>query len=202
MTNTTESALSQVSMVESVIFAVDDPVAFGIFMLDLKAKLLLGSYVMKSTGTAVVEQSWLLPRDVFEKKVLDTCFIAKQESVLVVTGCNKQYATLKFLNDGAYDVLTPDIPLGCLKAVSQATALACPEWTYDPTFDRYFVTVPNSQSESPHDRDQRELWGVIDELLDESNGLSDGAIDRLINIRNRMKPKWLVSEINCKISGE
>ena len=58
-----------------------------------------------------------------------------QESILFVTECNKQYATLLFLADGRTEAL------GSLKSVSKAEALAQDAWSYNPRTGNYFIAA-------------------------------------------------------------
>ena len=193
--------MTQATMTPAVIFAVDDDARIfaEAFLHNINAKPLTGAYKMRETGENVYEESWLLPKDVFEAKVLGSPIIRDQESVLIVSGCNKQYATLRYMIDGEYACWTEDEYLGCLKEVSQREAIEAGEYTFDRGTGRYFITVDTSQSESPHERDQRELWDAIAGLLDVididlnsnfSEELLDCA-DRLWFARDKMRPKWL-----------
>lgn len=151
-----------------IIFALDSNVNImaAALMYNLGAKPIIGRYRYRkdaSLDAYAQEQSWLLPLDLFEEHVLGTDMIEDQESVLQVSGCNKQYAHLRFLKDGVYSGLTEH--LGCLKAVPQAEAISNGEWSYDIQMERYFIVVKNSQSEAPAEREQRELWAAIDNFL-------------------------------------
>lgn len=151
-----------------IIFALDSNVNIiaAALMHRLGAKPIIGRYRYRTDlnlDAFAQEQSWLLPLDLFEEHVLGTDMIEDQESVLQVSGCNKQYAHLRFLSEGNYSGLTEHV--GCLKAVPQAEAIDNEEWSYDIQQGRYFIAVKNSQSEAPAERDQRELWAAIDNLV-------------------------------------
>jgi hypothetical protein len=184
-------------MKPSIIFSLDNDVNVmaQALMQTLGAKPMLGRYKMRGTGEYVTEQSWLLPEHVFMGRVFGTGLIKNQESVLQISGCNKQYAHLLFLKDG-YLLLVDNEHLGFLKAVSKAEAETAGEWTYDIREGRYFTVVANSQSEAPHERDQRELWAAIDDLIvsDNAGGLVGDKLTRLQMCRDKMRPKWLDKE--------
>lgn len=159
------------------------------WLLTMGAKPLLGAYTMRDTGRVVMERSYLLSEKLFEDAVRNSPLVQEQESFLFVTECNKQYATLHFADGLTYK------DLGCLKAVSQAEAIKADDWSYDPFFNRYFITVPNSQSEAPAERDARELWDAIEDMLySQAHGSinsCDNAAAKLRAIRDKQKPKWI-----------
>ncbi len=192
-------------MKPSIIFAIDKSanIMATALMHQLGAKPLIGRYRMRledeEYDTFVEEQSWLLPLDVFEDKVLGTDMLSEQESVLQVSGCNKQYAHLRMLDTyRTHDTGVVSMYLGCLKAVSEKAAREAGEWSYDIMNDRWFITVTNSQSEAPAERDARELWAAVDAMVraveEDRWAAINTAANVLTEIRDKQKPKWLDAE--------
>ena len=148
-------------------------------------KVLLGHYTYLN-GEEVDEYSFLISEEDFDRhrEGFLAAYIYEQESFLYVTSCNKQYATLHFA-----DPLKAPEACGCLKDVSAEEARKAPAYTYDPEYDRFFITVANSQSEAPAERDARELWAAIDAVLTTYGcGVS---LNKLASARDKQKPKWL-----------
>ncbi len=184
-----------------VIFAIDDcyqstkhTKAFldGLTERQIDYKVMQGRYLMRNHGEYVEEMCFLISETDF-----DACsyylyeYIKGQESVLYVTECNKQYATLHYR-----DYRRDPEHLGCFKDVGQVEAEANGEYTYDAATGRYFICVPNGQSEAPAERDARELWAAIEAVL-EQNGDEvscdqyDRTMRRLQDVCDTQKPKWL-----------
>lgn len=93
-----------------------------------------------------VERSFIMPSTVFDRHVLDSEFLHKQESVMTVTGCNKAYATLKFL-DGS-----PSVGLGSFCQVSEEVARSYDAWTFRPDIGAWFIahrSNPDHSKEIP-----------------------------------------------------
>lgn len=156
-------------------------------------KEMVGKYVGMD-GIAVIEPSFILATETFnELRGAGVLPVEGQESFLIVSECNKQYAWLTYNHeerDNEY--------LGCLKAVSAQEAMEQDNWTHDPLHNRWFITTENSQSEAPHERDQRRLWAAIDDLLgamcDDNWEDTQEAALRIRGLRDEMKPKWLDNE--------
>ena len=89
----------------------------------------IGSYKGK------LEISFILNERDFNKLVRGKWWIENQESVLEVTQCNKSYATLVYLADGARE------SIGSLKNVSGVEAMQNDAWTYRPDLDQYWISV-------------------------------------------------------------
>ena len=103
-------------------------------MQELKSevKVCVGSY------KGQLETSFLMRSDDFERFI--NCrsgwpFIKNQESILRVSECNKQYATLEYLATGKKEFI------GSLKCVDKDTALKQDAWTYRPDVDQYWIAV-------------------------------------------------------------
>jgi hypothetical protein len=114
--------------------------------------------------------------------------IGDQESVLLVSGCNKQYAELLYLADGRRE------PLGSLTQVTREAAQQEDAWTYNPQTSQWFVCRhENPDREAPADKDARALWAAIDAVLESEpySGELDLAMSALRKVRGTMKPKWL-----------
>lgn len=82
-----------------------------------------------------LETSFLMRRDDFDEHIRNSVYIANQESILRVSECNKQYATLEYLKDGR------DEFIGSLKSVPKDEALMHDAWTYRPDINQYWVSV-------------------------------------------------------------
>jgi len=162
----------------------------------------VGKYTKMETldATVVFEQSYILNYAKFNELLWAGQLPMKnQESVLVVSECNKQYATLRFLEDGKF-AGRPDKYLGCMKRVTEKEAKAQQAWTYKPTTGEWFIVVDNSQSEAPAERDARELWAAIDGVLNgwaevedivDVGGTMGPRVDALLAVRDKKKPRWL-----------
>lgn len=157
-------------------------------------KELVGKYVSMD-GIAVIEPSFILATETFQElRDAGVLPVEGQESFLIVSECNKQYAWLAFNHeerDNEY--------LGCLKAVSAGEAAEHESWTHDPALNLWFITTENSQSEAPYERDQRRLWAAIEQVLIHRRDevLSDryySLLDGLAACADEMKPKWLDNE--------
>ena len=178
----------------SVIFSIDGEEnlrtvkRFQDFMADkdIEFKMLSGSYEGRG------ENAWLVNEDGFEA-IWKEGWVYNQESVLEVSSCNKQYATLRYLSGASTEAL------GSLCEVSEEEALAQDSWTYDRGTDVYYVCKKeNPDRESQSARDQRELWtAVSDVLLLWENFDSalysdvDAAMDALASVAHKQKPKWI-----------
>ena len=90
---------------------------------------LIGSY------KGALELSFILLTEDFEKHVKPYGFVSNQESVLLVSECNKQYADLLYLQDGHREAL------GSLKDVSKDEAMKHDGWSYRPDLGTYWITV-------------------------------------------------------------
>lgn len=83
--------------------------------------------------------------------IMDGGFVGEQESVLTVTACNKQYATLWF-NDGQGKFFTRESgtkALGSLKQVSKTVALDNSAWTFRPDINAWFITAHDNPDRVP-----------------------------------------------------
>lgn len=94
-----------------------------------QVKTCVGSY------KGQLETSFLMRSDDFVDHVQGSVYITGQESILRVSECNKQYATLVYLADDSTEFI------GSLKCVDKDTALAQDAWTYRPDVDQYWITV-------------------------------------------------------------
>lgn len=83
--------------------------------------------------SGVRERSFMMEREDFLNCVPVTYYY-NQESILWVTECNKQYATLEY-SDGTAE------GIGCIRCVSEAEALAADGWTYRPDLDKFYIAV-------------------------------------------------------------
>lgn len=124
----------------TVIFSIDDPcraqleafqrhiVAHG--MTD-RIKPLIGCYKGQE------EPSFIMPLSAFSTCVELSDFVLAQESFLIVSGCNKMYARLKFR--GPENLDRPYEGLGSMCAVSETVARSYDSWTYRPDTDTWYI---------------------------------------------------------------
>lgn len=81
-----------------------------------------------------IEQSFMMLTADYETHVKPHGFTDKQESVLLVSECNKQYADLLFSNGSR-------LSIGSLKCVTKEEAMKQEAWTYRPDINQYWVAV-------------------------------------------------------------
>jgi len=151
----------------NVIFAIDRHVSANFVTLtaletiirERGGKKLQGKYTHKD-GTEVYERSYLVSEDVWFKHFAGQPYVSEQESILIVSECNKQYAHLRYL-----DGVTPDEHLGCLTHVAAEDAREAPAWSYDPLHNRFFICTENSQSSAPAEDDAVAMWKLFDQYL-------------------------------------
>lgn len=122
----------------TAIFSIDSPsrdmlenfkifcIAEGLTSDDIKP--LVGCYKGKQ------EPSFLIEKAKFDRIIRDSGFVDGQESILIVSGCNKAYATLEFL-----DGVTPDESLGSMCNVSEDAAMTYDAWTFRPDINRWYI---------------------------------------------------------------
>lgn len=147
---------------------------------------LLGVY--KDVG----EHSWALTYEDFLKVPLH--FLAGQESVLAVTKCNKQYATLFFLNDGEITQQSRTEALGSMVQVSGEEAMAGGDYTHDPKLGLFFVAKKeNPDRMSRADQQAVDLWNAIDGVILAHFAGENlwGTLQVLINEHRKQRPSWL-----------
>lgn len=80
------------------------------------------------------EFAFICSENDFNEIVVQNGWVDNQESVLIITRCNKQYATLHFHNGDT-------VGIGSLKQVSQEEALQHDAWTYNPEMNAWFIAV-------------------------------------------------------------
>lgn len=90
-------------------------------------KIIFGSY------KGVLEESFILLKEDYDTFVAHTDFVAKQESVLIVTvdSKNRMLASLKF-KDGTIE------KLGRLEKISKEEAVKLDGWSYNPDHNDYY----------------------------------------------------------------
>lgn len=138
------------------------------------------------------EFSWALTYEDFLKVPLR--FLAGQESVLAVTKCNKQYATLFFLEDGKITQQSRTAALGSMVQVSGEEAVANGDYTLDPKLGIFFVAKKeNPDRMSRADREATDLWNAIDGLILAHFAGENlwGTLQVLINEHKKQRPPWL-----------
>lgn len=81
-----------------------------------------------------IEPSYLMLWDDFLDHVIGKGFVGGQESILMVSECNKQYATLVFSDQSRQSV-------GSLKSVGKDEAMKHDAWTYRPDLNTYWIAV-------------------------------------------------------------
>lgn len=177
-----------------VIFAIDDcnyqhRASFEAWLLDNGGKKLIGKYT-HTNGEAVKEVSYLIGEELFDV-VKSQGYVDNQESILFVTRCNKQYASL------FYPATKTAVALGSMVHVPWEEAERESAWTFDPMHERYFICkAGNPDRESPEARKQRKLFGAIEAVLNqyESGQGAKGRLEVMRDLRkqfNEQKPKWI-----------
>jgi hypothetical protein len=136
------------------------------------------------TTTAALDALWESP--------FGASLLGEQESFLLFSECNKQYAELFYPDASNSPTGQQRVPMGSMVCVSREEALRAEAWTYRPDTRNFYVCrKENPDRECMADRQQRELWAAIDGVLD--NGPMSLASDlaRLRAARASMKPRWL-----------
>lgn len=140
----------------TVIFAIDALVsldevanhsAFQQAMKDKGASFVIGA----GSYEGLVEACYIMSEANFNRFVLNCGWVLKQESVLHVSGCNKQYATLRFLErsrSALYTVYGREESLGSMQQVSQAVAQSYPSWTYNTFNKAWYITAHRNPDHS------------------------------------------------------
>lgn len=157
-----------------VIFCIDDATKYRLFESHVNATKPEGceNAFARARGRynhGLLERTYIMHGDVF-LHVMDAqsltveagwSFMDDQESILLVTKCNKQYATLFF--NPVLD--RPNLALGSLCEVPEDEALASGSYTYREDIDCYFVCkhenpdrVPQEQDIPEPSQDDAEAW--------------------------------------------
>lgn len=93
------------------------------------------------------EPSFICSQQVFRDNINHSGFVDDQDSFLVITGCNKAYATLYYQHaNRKYEAL------GSMCNVSEEVARSHDAWTYRPDIDAWYVCAhinPDHSHEIP-----------------------------------------------------
>ena len=97
------------------------------------------------------EFAWVMAKPQFDAAIRASVFVVEQESVMLVTSCNKMYATLEYLDsdEGCGNRLEF---LGSMHEVSPEEAEASDAWTYRADMDVYWVAKGNPDRGGAVDR--------------------------------------------------
>lgn len=125
------------------IFSIDNPTDWhqmAKFMRYVDERMAMGKTKGKfiqcvGSWEGVIEPSFLCRTEDFEEHILKSGYVDKQDCVLQISECNKQYAQLLWLLEGTTEFV------GSLKSVDKETALKENGWTYRPDLNTYWVTV-------------------------------------------------------------
>tara|TARA_Y100000296_G_scaffold66371_1_gene78414 strand:+ start:40738 stop:41256 length:519 start_codon:yes stop_codon:yes gene_type:complete len=168
-----------------IIAAIDDQSPLGVnqFMGHMTGQKLVGS-VFPCVGSYNGKQEWsfLMDQRDFLEHALPFC--SGQESILKISECNKQYATLAF-RDGT------EKGIGSLKSVSQEEALKHASWTYRPDLKLFWIAVNGNPDTIPpkdgwlSDGDKELIQEVLQEL-NRSPFMSAAAVTK--RLRDRFFP--------------
>lgn len=96
----------------------------------------IGSYKGES------EFAFICSENDFRNIVARRGWAEDQESILLLTRCNKQYAVLEY-EDGRTE------GIGCMKQVSQSDALNQDAWTYNPEQNAWYICVDKNPDDIP-----------------------------------------------------
>ena len=80
------------------------------------------------------EPSWIMRTDDFDRCVRDTHFVENQDAFMLVSECNKAYATLEW-RDGYLE------NMGSMMSVPKDVAMQAPGYSYRPDIKTYWVCV-------------------------------------------------------------
>lgn len=96
----------------------------------------IGSYKGES------EFAFICSEKDYREVVAERRWTEEQESVMVISRCNKQYAILEYSNGELEGI-------GSVKEVSMREALEKDAWTYDPETSKWFITVDGNNDDVP-----------------------------------------------------
>lgn len=154
------------------------------------------SWVTPTIGRykGITEYGWLLPVSTLRKLLKHhAVFFAGQESVLLVSECNKQYATLFFF-DGR-----PDESLGSLKETPEKD-VGGQDYTFEPLLNRYFVTTKDNPDGVPpnngwlSDETRTKIEGWVKTLRARHAGKVSAADQDYIRIAAFLEQEYLSTE--------
>ena len=152
------------------------------------AKPVLGRY------KGECEHGWLMPTSTLRKLLKHHPeFFSKQESALLVSECNKQYATLFFF-DGR-----PDESLGSLKQVAWEE-VGSADYTFDPQTKRYFVTTADNPDGVPPNNGwlpaetREKIEGWVNNLRKHHAGKMSAVDQDYMRIANFLEQEYLSTE--------
>ena len=134
----------------TVIFSIDDTSVKGLLRFDYWCRdvgvffnrtPLLGCYKGEQ------EPAFITSLASFDKTFRWSGFLANQESVLHVTGCNKMYAELEALWHNTFDGEKRK-SLGPMQQVSMDVAKSHDAWTYRPDKNQWFICAHGNPDHS------------------------------------------------------
>jgi hypothetical protein len=127
------------TQIKTIIFSIDDLSHAG--LLEFRAFILNSGFETRHIKPLIgcykgqEEPSFVVAEDMFEEYIRGSRFIAEQESILSVTGCNKMYAVLEYLECGT------TVGLGSMQCVSEEVARSFDAWSFDPTTNNWFICL-------------------------------------------------------------
>lgn len=122
--------------------------AFEVFFEDTVGTV---SRLVRCVGSykGILETSWICSTNDFNNFIWGTKWVANQESVLLVSACNKQYASLMFSDFSKKDASVDTLSLGSLKSVDAEEAMKHDAWTYRPDLGIYWIAVKGNPDTVP-----------------------------------------------------
>jgi hypothetical protein len=132
----------------TIIFCID-VMANDVYLTEYLARFAVKAKGRYNFGPE--ETSYIIAADKFWSYIYRSGAVSDQESVLSVTGCNKMYASLVYLDkpDGVVsrDALEKrratlkTLDLGSMQQVSEAVARSYPSWTHNLHNDAWYITA-------------------------------------------------------------
>lgn len=95
------------------------------------------------------EVAWIMHIDAFGSHVRHRTFVQDQESVLLVTDCNKHYATLEFNFQCVLPQNRKQRDLGSMHEVSEREARANGAWTYSARRNIWWIAKAGNPDRVP-----------------------------------------------------